>query len=77
MGAFIYDFMKEYESSGIPATEMSSFGFGRLGAFIRLALFHVWSDRVCNNQNQKPSIEFPKYCLVGRYALSVVYYVAG
>jgi hypothetical protein len=75
MGAFIDDFMKEWESSGIPATEMSSFGFGRLGTFIHLALFHVWSDEVCNNE--KPLIEFLTNCLVGRYALSVVYYVAG
>jgi hypothetical protein len=74
MGAFIDDIMKEYESSGIPATEMSSLGFGRLGVFIHLALFHAWSDEVCNNE--KPPIEFPTNCLVGRYASSVVYYLA-
>jgi hypothetical protein len=72
---FIDDFMKAYESSGIPAAEMSSFGVGRLGVFIHLALFHAWSDEVCNNK--KLPIEFPKKCLVGRYALSVVYNIAG
>jgi hypothetical protein len=75
MGAFIDDFMKEYELSGIPATEISSFGFGQLGVFVHLALFYAWSDEVCNNE--KPPIEFPTNCLVGRYALSVVYYIAG
>jgi hypothetical protein len=38
MGNFINDFMKEYESSRIPASEMSSLGFGWLGVFITLAL---------------------------------------
>jgi hypothetical protein len=51
MGAFIYDFMKEYELSGIPATEMLSMGFGWLGAFIHLALFYAWSDEVCKNKS--------------------------
>jgi hypothetical protein len=68
MGAFIDDFMKEYESSGISATEMSSFGFGQLGTYIHLALFHAWSDQICNNE--KPPVGFPtkysrwKVCLV-------------
>jgi hypothetical protein len=75
MGAFIDDFVKEYESSGIPTTEMSSLGFRRLGAFIHLALFYAWSDEVCNNK--KPPIEFPTNCLIERYALPLVYYVAG
>jgi hypothetical protein len=75
MGAVINDFIKEYESPVIPVAEMSSFGFWRLGTFIHLALFHAWSDKICNNE--KPPIEFPTNCLVGRYALSVVYYVAG
>ncbi len=38
-------------------------------------IFQAWSDAVCNNE--KPPIEFPVDCLVGRYALLVVYYVAG
>ncbi len=75
MGAFTDDFMKEYELSRIPEAEMSSLGYGRLGAFIHLALFYVWSDEIC--KNEKPPIEFLTNCLVGRYALPVVYYVAG
>jgi hypothetical protein len=67
--------MKEYESSGIPAAKMSSFDFGRLGMLIHLALFHAWSDEICNNET--PPIEFLMDCLFGRYALPVVYYVAG
>ena len=49
--------------------------FGRLGAFLHLALFHAWSDAICGKE--RPQIEFPVDCLVGRYALPVVYYVAG
>jgi hypothetical protein len=74
MRPLIDEFMKEYELSGIPPVEMLSLGIGWLGAFIHLALFHVWSDEICNNE--KPPIKFPAYCLVGRYALPVVYYVA-
>ncbi len=39
-----------------------------------LWLCHAWSDEICNNK--KPHIEFPTNCLVERYALPVVYYVA-
>jgi hypothetical protein len=46
-----------------------------LGAFLHLALFQAWSDAICDNE--KPPIEFPVDCLVGMYALPVVYYVAG
>jgi hypothetical protein len=45
------------------------------GAFLHLALFHAWSDAICNNK--KPLIEFPVDCLIGKYALPVVYFVAG
>ncbi len=75
MCAIINFFMKEYESSGIPPVEMLNFGFGPLGVFIHWALFHAWSDEICNNE--KPPIELPTSCLFGRYALPVVYYVAG
>jgi hypothetical protein len=74
MGAFIDNFMKEYESSGIPAAEMLRLSFRQLGAFIHLALFHAWSDEICNNE--MPLIELSTSCLVGRYVLPVVYYVA-
>jgi hypothetical protein len=75
MRAFVADFMKEYHSTGLPPADISCITFGRLGAFLHLALFQAWSDAICNNE--KPPIEFPMDCLVGRYALPVVYYVAG
>ena len=39
-----------------------------------MALYHAWSDALCDNE--KPPIEFPNTCLVGKYAMPVVYYVA-
>ncbi len=75
MCAFITDFMKEYDSTGLPPADISSITFGQLGAHLHLALFQAWSDAICDNE--KPPIEFPVDCLVGRYALPVVYYVAG
>ena len=62
-------------SAGLPLADVCSITFGRLGAFLHLALFHAWSDAICDNE--KPPIEFPVDCLVGRYALPVVYFVAG
>jgi hypothetical protein len=67
--------MKEYDSTGLPPGDVSSITFGWLGAFLHLALFQVWSDVICDNK--KPPIEFLVDCLVGRYAMPVVYYVAG
>jgi hypothetical protein len=75
MRAFVADFMKEYDLTCLPPADISSFTFGRLGAFLHLALFQAWSDAICDNE--KPPIEFPVDCLIGRYALPVVYYVAG
>ncbi len=75
MRAFIADFMKEYDLTGLPPADISCITFGRLGAFLHLVLFQAWSDAICNNE--KPPIEFPVDCLVGRYALPVVYYIAG
>ena len=46
-----------------------------MGAFLHLALFKAWSDVICDNE--KPPIHFPVDCLVGKYALPVIYYVAG
>jgi hypothetical protein len=46
-----------------------------VGAFLHLALFLAWSHVIPDNQ--KPPINFPVDCLVGKYALPVVYYVAG
>jgi hypothetical protein len=75
MHAFVADFMKEYELTSLPPANISCITFGRLGAFLHLALFQAWSDAICDNE--KPSIEFPVDCLIGMYALPVVYYVAG
>jgi hypothetical protein len=75
MRAFVAGFMEEYNSAGLPPADVCSITFGRLGAFLHLALFHAWSDAICNNK--KPLIEFPVDCLVGRYALPVIYYIAG
>ncbi len=52
--SFVDSFMGEYPSIGIPPAKMLSLGFGRLGVFIHLALFHARSDEICNNE--KPPI---------------------
>ncbi len=75
MRAFVADFMKEYGLTRLPPADISCITFGRLGAFLHLALFQAWSNAICNNK--KPPIEFLVDCLVGKYALPVVYYVAG
>jgi len=75
MCAFVADFMKEYDSTGLPSAGIPSITFGRLGTFVHLALFMAWSDVICNNE--RPPIDFPVDCLVGKYALPVIYYVAG
>ena len=73
--AFVADFMKDYDSTGLPPEDVSNIRFGQLGAFLHLARFRAWSDAICDNK--KPHIEFPVDCLVKRYALPVVYYIAG
>jgi hypothetical protein len=70
MCAFVADFIEEYNSTGLPPVEFCSVTFGRLGAFLHLALFHAWSDAICGNE--KLLIEFLVDCLVGRYALPVI-----
>jgi hypothetical protein len=77
MCAFVADFMKEYDSTGLPSAGVSSITLGGWAhSFIfHLALFMAWSDVICNNE--KPPIDFPVDCLVGNYALPVIFYVAG
>jgi hypothetical protein len=76
MRAFANEFIAEYDSSGLSRLEdVSRITFGRLGTFLHLALFMAWSHAI--SDNQKPPINFPAECLVGKYALPVVYYVAG
>ncbi len=68
MRAFADKFIAEYDSFGLSCLEdVSRITFGRLGAFLHLALFMAWSHVI--SDNQKPPINF--------YALPVVYYVAG
>ena len=75
MRAFAGKFIAEYNSSGLSRLEdVSRITFRRLGAFLHLALFMAWSHVI--SDNQKPPINFPANCLVGKYALPVVYYVA-
>ncbi len=54
---------------------MLSLSFGELGPFLHLALFQAWSDTICIHK--KPLIKFLVDSLVGRYALSTAYYIAG
>ena len=77
MRAFADEFIVEYNSSVLSRLEedVSRITFGRLGAFLHLALFMAWSHVISDNQN--PLINFLADCLVGKYALPVVYYVAG
>ena len=44
MRTFLADFMKDYNSTGLPLADICDITFGRLGAFLHLALFHAWSD---------------------------------
>ncbi len=39
MHAYVADFMKEYNSNGLPPADASSITFGQLGACLHLALF--------------------------------------
>ncbi len=76
MRAFANEFIAEYNSSGLPRLgDVSRITFGQLGTFLHLALFMAWSHAI--SDNQKPPINFPADCLVGKYTLPVVYYVAG
>ena len=76
MRAFAKEFIAEYDSSGLSCLDdVSRITFGRFGAFLHLALFMAWSHVI--SDNQKPPINFPADCLVGKYALPVVYYIAG
>jgi hypothetical protein len=76
MRVFIHKFMKEYDLSSLSHPDnISIITYGRLGAFLHLALFVAWSDVICDKE--KPQIDFLVDCLVEKYALPVIYYVAG
>jgi hypothetical protein len=57
MRAYVADFMKEYNLTGLPSGDVFSITFGRLGTFLHLALFRAWFDVI--RHNKKPPIEFP------------------
>jgi len=67
---FIHSFMEKFNESG-----MDRKTYGQLGQFLYYVLFVTWSNLVCGNK--KPPVEFPSDCLVGKYAIPVIYYVAG
>ncbi len=73
--SFIADFMEEYDGSGLPHAEVSRIGFGQLGRFLHHVMFMVWLHSVCDHD--KPPVNFPDDCLVGKHARPVIYYVAG
>ena len=52
MRAFADEFIAEYNSFGLSRLEdVSRITFGRLGAFLHLALFMAWSHVISDNQN--------------------------
>lgn len=57
------------------ANELSSLEFGFLGMHLEACLFFEWSN--ASVDTDRPAIEFPAENLVSKYALPVVYYVAG
>jgi len=63
MRAFADEFIAEYDSTGLSHLEdVSRITFGRLGAFLHLALFMAWSNVI--SDNQKPPINFPALMIV-------------
>ncbi len=72
---FAAEFMEEYDASGFTPWVITKIGFGNLGRFLHNVIFLAWSHSACGND--KPPIEFPVDCLVGKHARPVIYYVAG
>ncbi len=70
---FIDHFMNEYDSTGLYPM-ISKISFGHLGRFLHQALFNEMMHLEFNYK--KPPVEFPVDCLVGKYARSVLYYIA-
>jgi hypothetical protein len=73
--SFVAEFMEEYNASGMPPSVMSKIGFGHLGRFLHHAIFLAWSHSLCSQE--KPPVEFPVDCLVGKHTCPVIYYAAG
>ena len=66
--------MEQWEAVCV-SKEMEKSMFGRLGEFLNNTLFMEWSRSAVDNE--RPPVSFPNECLVGKYARTVVYYVAG
>ena len=75
MHTFIDNFVNEYDSSGLLEKDIPKLMFGHLGGFLHVSIFMAWSNLVSNYE--KPPVQFPTDCLVGKYAKPVIYYVAG
>ncbi len=71
---FIDHFMNKYDSTGLYPL-ISKISFGHLGRFPHQVLFNEMIHLACNYE--KPPVEFPVDCLVGKYSRPVLYYVAG
>ena len=73
---FVVKLMEQYEAMvGADSGEMSKESFGSFGVYLYHILFLNWS--YCAAECDKPPIEIPEQCLVGKYARNVIYYVAG
>ncbi len=75
--SFVAGFMAEYDaySSQLIPSGISKIIFGNLGRFLHHVMFMTWSHSICGSE--KPPVEFPVDCLVGKYARPVIYYVSG
>jgi len=72
--SFVTEFIEEYDASGLSHV-ISNIGFGHIGRFLHQVIFLAWSHSVCDHE--KPPVEFPVDCLIGKHAHPVIYYVAG
>ncbi len=74
MEIFIDNFVAEYDSTSLTQT-ITKIAFGHLSGFLHTSLFMAWSHLVCDRE--KPSVKLPSNCLVGYFAIPVIYFVAG
>jgi hypothetical protein len=75
--SFVTGFMAEYDaySFQLIPSGISKIIFGNLGRFLHHMMFKTWSHSKYGSE--KPPVEFPVDCLVGKYAHPVIYYVTG
>ena len=70
---FVGKWMDKYTT--IISTNMNLQKFGRLGQFLHNQLYMEWAHSAIDDE--RPSVSFPDESIVGKYALPVIYYVAG